>query len=67
MSRAKTAFFHCRRALYLAEAHGMHGIGFAAEDVKKSWRFRRYVREVLACGAAWLDVNLLDRRPHFEK
>ena len=59
--------FHCRRAIYLARAHGLRAIGFEAEDVGMKWRYRRYVREALACCAAWLDVHVLNTKPHFEQ
>ena len=59
--------FHCRRAIYLAEKNGLRAIGFEAEDVGMKWRYRRYVREALACCAAWLDVHVLNTKPHFER
>lgn len=58
--------FHCRRAIYLAKAHGLDAVGYAAEDTSQKNRYRRYLRETAACLAAWLDVNLLRTKPHFE-
>ncbi len=55
--------FHCRRALYLGDAHGVEAFGYAARDL--SWRFRlkMFCRESLARCAAWIDVNILHRSP----
>ena len=60
--------FHCRRAIYLAKKHGMpEMIGFAAADVPLRFRIKRFFREPLACLKAFLDVNILKTKPHFEK
>ena len=60
--------FHCKRAVYLAEGHGMtEVIGFAAEDVPVRFRVKRFFREPLACLKAWLDIHLLKTKPRFEK
>lgn len=58
--------FHCERALYLAEAHGIDAVGFAAQDVRsRRYRLRRQLRESVARMAAWIDINLLHTKPYF--
>ena len=59
--------FHCERAVFLARAHGMEPVGFAAKEVSPRFRFKRYIREPLARFKAWLDIYILHTRPHFEK
>ena len=59
--------FHCERAVFLARAHGMEPVGFAAREVSPRFRFKRYFREPLARFKAWLDIYILHTRPHFEK
>ena len=59
--------FHCERAVFLARAHGMEPVGFAAREVSPRFRFKRYIREPLARFKAWLDIYILHTRPHFEK
>ena len=59
--------FHCERAVFLARAHGMEPVGFAAKEVSPRFRFKRYFREPLARFKAWLDIYILHTRPHFEK
>ena len=59
--------FHCERAVFLARAHGMEPVGFAAREVSPRFRFKRYISEPLARFKAWLDIYVLHTRPHFEK
>ena len=59
--------FHCERAVFLARAHGMEPVGFAAREVSPRFRLKRYIREPLARFKAWLDIYILHTRPHFEK
>lgn len=56
--------FHAERALYLARAQGLEATGCAAADAARWWQVRVRMREVLARGAAVLDVAL-GRGPKF--
>lgn len=58
--------FHCERAVYIAHAHGIDAVGFAARDVPLSSRIRRHLREPAARFAAWIDI-LLNRQPRFPR
>ena len=59
--------FHCERAVYLADRHGIDALGFAAEDSGvQSARVRLALRESLARVLAVLDAEILHRKPHFE-
>ena len=58
--------FHCPRALWIAQRHGLDAIAFAAPDVGlKSWSLRANVREQLARGWCAVDLYLLHRAPKF--
>ncbi len=58
--------FHIERAIYLAEKHGIDAIGFAAPEPPYKWLVKRnHEREKYARIAAWLDVNILCRKPKF--
>jgi len=57
--------FHVERALYLAAAHGIDAVGFAARDVSGASGGRVRLRETAARAAAWLDVSVLGRGPRF--
>lgn len=58
--------FHCPRALWIAQEHGLDAIAFAAPDVSlKSWSLRADVRERLARGWCAVDLYLLHRGPKF--
>jgi len=74
--RAKTIFgqnditivsqhFHSARAIYIADAHGMDAVAYLAKGTRGRRRLRVRLREVAARARAFLDVNLLDTRPHF--
>ncbi len=58
--------FHCERAVYIAQAHGHDTAGFAAKDPVRTV-YRIYFREIFARVLAWLDTEILNRKPHFEK
>jgi len=60
-----TQRFHLPRALYLADAWGLEAIGVSADGTGFSTRRRDLLRETAARTLAWLDINLLDRQPHF--
>lgn len=58
--------FHCPRALWIAQQHGLDAIAFAAPDVSlKSWSLRAGVREQFARAWCAVDLYVLHRRPHF--
>ena len=60
---------HAERAVYIAVKHGIAARAFyAAEPVHFKWLVaRNRNREKFACIAAWLDVNILCRKPKFER
>jgi SanA protein len=58
--------FHCPRALWIAQRHGLDAIAFAAPDVGlKSWSLRADIREQLARSWCAVDLYLLHRGPKF--
>jgi SanA protein len=75
--RAKTVFglkrcliiteaYHCPRALWIAQNHGLEAVAFAAPDVAvKSWSLRAEAREELARTWCALDLYVLHRQPKF--
>ncbi len=59
--------FHCERAIFLARTYGHDAVGYAAKDPQLNRkRVKVYIREAFARLLAWLDVNILMRKPHFE-
>ena len=56
---------HAMRAVYIARAHGVSAVGFAAQDVGFHFGLRTHLRESLARVRAVLDVKLLRREPRF--
>lgn len=58
--------FHCPRALWIAQNHGLDAIAFAAPDVSlKSWSLRAEAREQLARAWCGVDLYVLHRGPKF--
>ncbi len=57
--------FHCLRAIYIARRLGIDAIGYAARDLSGRHQLKMAWREFFARPAAWLDVNILDRRPRY--
>jgi SanA protein len=57
--------FHSGRAIYIADAHGIDAVAYLARGVRGRSGLRIRLREVLARTRAFLDVNLLNTRPHF--
>jgi SanA protein len=55
--------FHNERAIYLARAFGVDAVGYNAPGVPLSAAPRTYLREILSRQRAWLDANLLRRKP----
>ena len=58
---------HCRRAIFIADHHGIDAVGYAARNVPARHWPKRLLREPAACLLAWLDVTILHRKPHFVK
>ena len=60
---------HAERAIYISRKNDIQASAFlAAEPLQYKWLIERNrKREKLACIAAWLDVNILRRRPKFVK
>jgi SanA protein len=58
--------FHCPRALWIAQQHGLNAIAFAAPDVSlKTWSLRAGVREQFARAWCAVDLYVLHRQPKF--
>jgi SanA protein len=58
--------FHCPRALWIAQQHGLDAIAFAAPDVNlRSWSLRAGVREQFARAWCAMDLYVLHRQPKF--
>lgn len=61
-----TEEFHCSRALWIAQAHGLDAVAFAAPDVDSlRWSARVKMRECLARAWCGLDLYVLHREPKF--
>ena len=57
--------FHVRRAIFLAQAHGLEATGYAARDVGRTAGLKTHLREHAARLRAVLDVTILMRRPRY--
>ena len=57
--------FHCQRALYLASKSGLNPAAYCARDVGGVFGLRVRLREVLARFKAFLDVNVINKKPKF--
>lgn len=61
-----TEEFHCPRAVWIAQRHGLDAVAFAAPDVQsRRWTWRVKAREHLARVACALDLYVLHRGPKF--
>jgi SanA protein len=61
-----TEEFHCPRAVWIAQRHGLDAVAFAAPDVQsRRWTWRVKAREQLARVACALDLYVLHRGPKF--
>ena len=61
-----TEEFHCPRALWIAHAHGLNAIAFAAPDLSsRRWTVRVKTREAFARVLCGLDLYLLRTEPKF--
>jgi SanA protein len=57
--------FHCERAIYIARAHGVEAVGYAAKDVSGALSTKVKLREYLARAKAVMDVAIIRREPKF--
>ena len=57
--------FHCPRALWIAQRHGLEAVAFAAPDLSLRWSARVKAREYLARAWCALDLYVLNRGPKF--
>ena len=57
--------FHCERAIYIARAHGINAIGYAAKDVSGPSATRVKLREYLARTKAVMDVAIIGTEPTY--
>ena len=55
--------FHCYRALFIGNYHGMNTAGFATENIPISQSFKIVFREILARPVAVWDTYLISKRP----
>ncbi|MEO6034170.1 MAG: ElyC/SanA/YdcF family protein [Verrucomicrobiota bacterium] len=59
--------FHCRRAIWIAQRHGLDAVAFAAPDVdSRRWSWRVKAREHLARAWCAMDLYVLHRGPKFD-
>lgn len=62
-----TEAYHCPRALWIAEKHGLDAVAYAAPDVAlKGWSLRAQAREALARTWCAVDLYVLHREPKFD-
>lgn len=57
--------FHNRRAIYIAQYHGIQAIGYNARDVHFYSGFKTQFREKLARVQAFIDLYVLGKQPKF--
>lgn len=60
-----TEEFHCPRALWIAQQHGLNVVAFAAPDLSARWSLRVKARESMARVLCGLDLYVLNRSPKF--
>jgi SanA protein len=61
-----TEEFHCPRALWIAQQHGLDAVAFAAPDLSsRRWTLRVKAREALARVLCGLDLYVFQTRPKF--
>jgi len=62
-----TEAYHCPRALWIAQKHGLDAVAYAAPDVAlQGWALRAKARESLARTWCALDLYVLHREPKFD-
>ena len=57
--------FHVERAVYIARHQDIDAIGYVAKDADQRWHWRVRLRETFARTKMWLDLYILDMKPHF--
>jgi SanA protein len=57
--------FHCERAIYIARAHGINAVGYAAKDVFGASATRVKLREYLARAKAVMDIAIMGTEPKY--
>ncbi len=57
--------FHCERAIYIARAHGISAVGYAAKDVSGAITTKVKLREYLARAKAVMDVTIMGTEPKY--
>jgi len=57
--------FHCERAIYIARAHGVNAVGYAAKDVFGASATRVKLREYLARAKAVIDIAIMGTEPTY--
>ena len=61
-----TEEFHCPRALWIAQAHGMNTVAYAAPDLtSRRWTLRVKTREAFARVLCGLDLYVFRTQPRF--
>ncbi|MBD1556583.1 DUF218 domain-containing protein [Vibrio sp. S9_S30] len=60
-----TQAFHCERALYIANYHGINAVCLAVPGPKGSGGWFVRIREVLARANALIDLYIIDKQPKF--
>ena len=57
--------FHCERAIYIARAHGIKAVGYAAKDVSGALTTKVKLREYLARAKAVMDIAIIGTEPRY--
>lgn len=60
-----TEEFHCPRALWIAQRHGLNAVALAAPDLSVRWSAWVKFREALARAWCAVDLYVLNRQPKF--
>lgn len=60
-----TEAFHCPRAVWIGQRHGLNVVAFAAPDLSARWSARVKAREALARTLCAADLYVLNRQPKF--
>ena len=60
-----TEQFHCPRALWIAQQHGLDAVAYGAPDLSARWSLRVKARESFARVLCGLDLYVLNRSPKF--
>lgn len=60
-----TEAFHCPRAVWIGQRHGLKVVAFAAPDLSARWSARVKAREALARALCAMDLYVVKRQPKF--